>query len=163
MAAQASVILETEHFVAFHPFASLSPFHTWFFPRHHLSSFDEIQDPELEDFACALKSVLAKLYFGLNNPDYNYSIRSIPTRGVVKWLTTPQVSSMWVATCQRPCRTAALDGQRSFRDRILMSAKQGGMNLALWRRESRRSAITRVMPRCHLPLFPSSRTCSQPA
>jgi UDPglucose--hexose-1-phosphate uridylyltransferase len=78
--AQTRIVLETKYFVAFHPFASLSPFHTWIFPQHHLSSFHEIPDPELEDFAHALKSVLAKLYFGLNNPDYNYSIRSIPTR-----------------------------------------------------------------------------------
>jgi UDPglucose--hexose-1-phosphate uridylyltransferase len=27
-----------------------------------------------------MKIVLAKLYVGLNNPSYNYSIRSIPTR-----------------------------------------------------------------------------------
>lgn len=27
-----------------------------------------------------LKQVLAKLYYGLNDPDYNYIIRSIPTR-----------------------------------------------------------------------------------
>jgi UDPglucose--hexose-1-phosphate uridylyltransferase len=25
-----------------------------------------------------LKTVLAKLYYGLNNPDYNYNIRSVP-------------------------------------------------------------------------------------
>ena len=27
-----------------------------------------------------LRQVLARLYYGLNNPDFNYSIRSIPVR-----------------------------------------------------------------------------------
>ncbi len=31
------------------------------------------------DLADNLKTVLAKLYYGLNDPDYNYIIRSIPT------------------------------------------------------------------------------------
>lgn len=73
------VIVESEHFVAFVPYAALSPFHTWIFPRRHASSFDDITDTEIMDLAYVLKTVLAKLYYGLNDPDYNYTIRSIPT------------------------------------------------------------------------------------
>lgn len=73
------VIVESEHFVAFIPYAALSPFHTWIFGRRHTSSFDDITDAEIVDLAYNLKTVLAKLYYGLNNPDYNYTIRSIPT------------------------------------------------------------------------------------
>lgn len=73
------VIVEKEHFVAFIPYAALSPFHIWIFPRRHSSSFDEITDVEIVDLAETLKSVLSQLYYGLNNPDYNYTIRSIPT------------------------------------------------------------------------------------
>jgi len=73
------VIVESEHFVAFIPYAALSPFHTWIFGRRHTSSFDDISDAEILDLAYNLKTVLAKLYYGLNNPDYNYTIRSIPT------------------------------------------------------------------------------------
>lgn len=73
------VVLESEHFVAFIPYAALSPFHTWIFGRRHTSSFDDISDAEILDLAYNLKTVLAKLYYGLNNPDYNYTIRSIPT------------------------------------------------------------------------------------
>ena len=72
------VIFESQHFVAFIPYAALSPFHIWIFPRRHSSSFDEITDPEIADLADTLKTVLAKLYYGLNNPDYNYNIRSAP-------------------------------------------------------------------------------------
>ena len=73
------VIVEGKHFVAFHPYAALSPFHTWIYPRRHMSSFDQISDEEITDLAFTLRTFLAKLYFGLGNPDYNYSIRSIPT------------------------------------------------------------------------------------
>ena len=74
------IVFETEHFVAFIPYAALSPFHLWIFPRRHASSFDDLFDTELTDFAVCLQVVLAKIYHGLNDPDYNYSIRSVPTR-----------------------------------------------------------------------------------
>jgi UDPglucose--hexose-1-phosphate uridylyltransferase len=79
--AKERIVLETEHFVAFIPYAALSPFHLWIFPRQHSSSFGDISEPELADLAYTLKTVLAKLFYGLNNPAYNYTIRSLPTDG----------------------------------------------------------------------------------
>ncbi|MBP0002049.1 MAG: galactose-1-phosphate uridylyltransferase [Cyanobacteria bacterium SID2] len=79
LAAQERIIYESEYFVAFIPYAALSPFHTWIFPRRHVSSFENITEAEIFDLAENLKTVLSKLYIGLNNPDYNYTIRSIPT------------------------------------------------------------------------------------
>ncbi len=73
------IVVAGEHFVAFIPYAALSPFHLWIFPRRHTSSFDEITDVEITDLAKMLKILLGKLFYGLNNPDYNYTIRSIPT------------------------------------------------------------------------------------
>ncbi|MGO9480433.1 MAG: galactose-1-phosphate uridylyltransferase [Candidatus Kryptoniota bacterium] len=78
--AKERLIYQSENFVAFIPYAALSPFHTWIFPLKHKSSFDEISDAEIKDLAKCLRTVLAKLYHGLNDPDFNYSIRSIPTR-----------------------------------------------------------------------------------
>ncbi len=77
--AKERIIYENQHFVALIPYAALSPFHTWIFPRHHASSFDEITPEEMVDLAKTFKTVLGKLYYGLQNPDYNYTIRSIPT------------------------------------------------------------------------------------
>ena len=74
------IIFQTRNFVAFIPYAALSPFHTWIFPLRHCSSYDEISDSEIKDLARCMRTVLAKLYHGLNDPDFNYSIRSIPTR-----------------------------------------------------------------------------------
>lgn len=72
------IILETEHFVVFVPFAAGTPFHMWIFPRQHRADFSQIEDIELQDLARTLRTTLAKLYYGLNNPDYNYIIRSAP-------------------------------------------------------------------------------------
>ena len=74
------IVFESEHFVAFIPYAALSPFHLWIFPRRHQSSYGDLMDGELDDLAVNLRTVLAKMYHGLNNPDFNYSIRSIPIR-----------------------------------------------------------------------------------
>ncbi len=78
LTAKERIILETSHFVSFVPYASLSPFHTWFLPKRHTASFADINDAEIEDLAKNLKTVLAKFYYGLDNPDYNYVIRSVP-------------------------------------------------------------------------------------
>jgi UDPglucose--hexose-1-phosphate uridylyltransferase len=79
LASHERVIEENKHFVAFIPYAALSPFSMWIFPKRHASSFDEITEPEIESLAPVLKGVLARLHVALDNPDYNYSIRSIPT------------------------------------------------------------------------------------
>lgn len=74
------IIFENTHFVAFIPYAALSPFHIWIFPRRHSSCFEQITAPEILGLAEALKMSLAKLYYGLDNPDYNYTIRSLPSK-----------------------------------------------------------------------------------
>ncbi|MFA5857519.1 MAG: galactose-1-phosphate uridylyltransferase [Elusimicrobiota bacterium] len=75
---QERVIFETSHFVALTPYAALTPFHTWIFPKRHSSSFSTTNDGELEDLAYVMKLMLGKLYYGLANPDYNFCIRSVP-------------------------------------------------------------------------------------
>ena len=78
LAAQERIVYETKHFVAFIPYAALSPFHLWIFPKRHEASFEEIREEEISDLAHNLQTILRKLSKGLNNPDYNYTIRSIP-------------------------------------------------------------------------------------
>lgn len=73
------VVVRTEHFVSFVPYASLSPFHMWIFPRRHMASFGEIHDPEMTDLAHNLQETLARLYHGLDNPDFNFTIRTAPS------------------------------------------------------------------------------------
>ncbi len=70
------IILDSKHFLTFIPYAALSPFHTWIFPKRHMASFGDINDEEITDLAYSLKTVLLKFYNGIENPDYNYVIRS---------------------------------------------------------------------------------------
>jgi len=72
------VIEVSSHFLAFIPYASLSPFSLYLFPRRHMACFGEINPEEIRDLARVLQAVLAKLYFGLGNPAYNYVIRTAP-------------------------------------------------------------------------------------
>ena len=73
------IIAETEHFVCFTPFAALTPFHTWIYPKRHSSNYGRITDAELVDLSKILRLSLGKFYFGLNDPDFHYVIRSAPT------------------------------------------------------------------------------------
>lgn len=71
------VIVDSKHFASFIPFAALSPFHTWIFPKRHMQSFAHTNEEELIDLAYTLQTTLAKLYHGLDDPDYNLVIRSL--------------------------------------------------------------------------------------
>ena len=73
------VVMETESFVVFHPFASHQPFETWVVPKIHQASFGNASAEGLEDLAHVLRITLLKLYRGLNNPDFNYVIDTAPT------------------------------------------------------------------------------------
>lgn len=74
------VVEENEHFTAFIPFAALSPFHLWIFPKRHCASFECLQEEEIRSLASILRRVLRRLYDGLNDPDYNFVIRSAPKK-----------------------------------------------------------------------------------
>ena len=70
------IILNTEHFVTLVPFAALSPFHTWIFPKRHCATFSSVREEEVVDLSSHLKTILRKFYVGLEDPDFNYVIRS---------------------------------------------------------------------------------------
>jgi UDPglucose--hexose-1-phosphate uridylyltransferase len=78
LAEQDRIVLTTEHFVALEPFASPTPFATHIFPRRHMANFGDISPAEISDLARTLRKVLGKLYHGLGNPDFNYTLRSAP-------------------------------------------------------------------------------------
>ncbi|OIO75664.1 MAG: galactose-1-phosphate uridylyltransferase [Elusimicrobia bacterium CG1_02_37_114] len=72
------VVVETGSFLSIVPYAALSPFHMWLLPKRHMSTFAEINDNELNDLARNLKTTLAKIYYGLDNPDFNFAVRTGP-------------------------------------------------------------------------------------
>jgi UDPglucose--hexose-1-phosphate uridylyltransferase len=76
---QTRIVLKGEHFVAMEVFASATPFATHIFPLRHMASFGDISDLEIVDLARVLRTLLAKIYVGLENPDLNFTVRSGPT------------------------------------------------------------------------------------
>jgi UDPglucose--hexose-1-phosphate uridylyltransferase len=72
------VVISTDNFVVFAPFASRFPFETWILPKKHESNFENLQEDEAKELAYVLKSVLAKLEATLDFPPYNYIIHSAP-------------------------------------------------------------------------------------
>jgi UDPglucose--hexose-1-phosphate uridylyltransferase len=75
------VVASNSHFVAFLPFAALNPFHLWIYPVRHCASFGDSSEAELAALSQILRLVLRKICFGLANPDYNLSVRTIPREG----------------------------------------------------------------------------------
>ncbi len=78
------IVLETDRFLVFHPFASRSPFETWIAPKRHNSCFGSCADEELADLAYVLKNVLGALYVQLDNPDFNFVIHTAPVEDEAK-------------------------------------------------------------------------------
>lgn len=78
LAAKKRVVLENEKFVAFVPFAALSPFHVWVLPKRHTPAFHETTDDELAALAKLLPELLRKIDAGLNKPDFSFVIQSTP-------------------------------------------------------------------------------------
>lgn len=72
------VINLSKSFVAIVPFAALSRYHIWVFPRRHMAHFGDVSDEELPELASVLRTVFRQLYYGLGDPDYNFLIRSAP-------------------------------------------------------------------------------------
>jgi UDPglucose--hexose-1-phosphate uridylyltransferase len=72
------MIVESNHFVAFEPFASRLPFETWIVPTRHRAAFVDIDSDELLDLARVLGQTLRSLRVVLGDFNYNYVIHSVP-------------------------------------------------------------------------------------
>jgi UDPglucose--hexose-1-phosphate uridylyltransferase len=65
------IVMETDRFVVFHPFASRRPFETWIMPMANQASFGQTSIEDIKNLAPILRITLLKLYRGLDNPDFN--------------------------------------------------------------------------------------------
>ncbi|MBI4295050.1 MAG: galactose-1-phosphate uridylyltransferase [Chloroflexi bacterium] len=73
------IVLETDEFLVFHPFASRYPFETWIAPKKHCSSFGLITESQLSELAWVLKRYLSKMHSLLKAPHYNLMVNTSPT------------------------------------------------------------------------------------
>jgi UDPglucose--hexose-1-phosphate uridylyltransferase len=74
------LVAKSKYFVGFIPYAAFSPFHLWIVPRRHCPSFADAATREIVDLGRIMRTILRKLYYGLQDPDYNYVIRSPPVK-----------------------------------------------------------------------------------
>ena len=72
------IVLENEHFTALCPFASRAAYAVQIVPRQPEPYFENSTPEQREALAEVLHDVLAKFYWGLGNPSYNYFIYSAP-------------------------------------------------------------------------------------
>ena len=74
------IINRSSNFVSFVPFAAISPFHVWLMPLRHSPDFGTLTGDELTDLSAHIRCLLRKIYFGLDDPDYSFVVRSILER-----------------------------------------------------------------------------------
>lgn len=72
------VVLETDEFLVFCPFASRFPFETWILPKHQSSRYENIPRQGIEDLGGVLKQTLQKFERALDDPPYNYMLNTAP-------------------------------------------------------------------------------------
>lgn len=77
--AKVRVVLKTEAFVVFHPFASRAPFETWIVPRRPQPSFGQISRADRHALGRVMRRTLGGLTRALDDPDFNYIVHSAPT------------------------------------------------------------------------------------
>ena len=76
--AKKRVVSENNSFIAFCPFASKISFEINIFPKKHQPYFEKITAKEKQDLAQILKIVLSQLKKSLDDPDYNFYIKTAP-------------------------------------------------------------------------------------
>lgn len=72
------IVLETDNFIVFVPFAARTPFEMWVLPKKHYSSYERISAMDTKELGFVMRQTLGKLHKALNNPAYNFMILSAP-------------------------------------------------------------------------------------
>ncbi len=72
------IILETDSFITFCPYAAQFPFETWILPKRHSCAFQEITYEEIEGLGISLMSILKRLKKIFGNLSFNYFIHTAP-------------------------------------------------------------------------------------
>lgn len=75
------IVFENKDFIAFCPFVSRSAFEVRIYPKFHAPYFERITPESKIQLAEALKTTLAKINIGLDNPPYNFFLHTAPCDG----------------------------------------------------------------------------------
>src|SRR5262249_14324203 len=72
------IVVESDNFLAFCPFASRFARETWIVPRAHASHYENLGDEQASELATVLLRVLSKIEASFPQPAYNYIIHTAP-------------------------------------------------------------------------------------
>jgi UDPglucose--hexose-1-phosphate uridylyltransferase len=72
------IILETDHYIVFAPYAARFPFESWILPKQHASHFDTISPSGMQNLASVLQRLLRKIDKTLEQPAYNFVLHTAP-------------------------------------------------------------------------------------
>ncbi len=81
-AAGVRIVQESEHFLAFCPFASRFPLETWVLPKSHASHFENGPATGRAELASLLQQLVARLETLVERLAYNYAIHTAPLRAL---------------------------------------------------------------------------------
>ena len=72
------IVIETDHFIAFAPYAARFPFECWILPKQHASHFDTISPTAMQNLASVLQRLLRRVDKTLEEPPYNFVLHTAP-------------------------------------------------------------------------------------
>ena len=72
------IVNETEHFIAYCPFASRFAFETWILPTQHANRFEQMEDEKLFDLACVARDAIKRIQRSMDGAAYNLVLRNSP-------------------------------------------------------------------------------------
>jgi UDPglucose--hexose-1-phosphate uridylyltransferase len=91
------LILETDDFIVFAPYASRIPFEVSILPKEHQARFDYISDKAIGQLAYVLKVATGQLFIKLDDPAFNLYLHTMPFNHK-KSLTHNEASYHWYLT-----------------------------------------------------------------
>ncbi|MDX9702689.1 MAG: DUF4931 domain-containing protein [Candidatus Auribacterota bacterium] len=110
------IVYENAGFIAFCPFASRFPFEIWVMPKRHYADFENITPEEIPVLADMMINTLGKLSVALNNPQYNFMLRTGPVRWMRSgyWTTIDQDFHWHIEIMPRLTRLAGFEWGTGF-------------------------------------------------
>lgn len=72
------VVIDTERFVAFEPYAPRTPFETWIVPKIHASHYEDLSLEDAAELSTVLRQSITKLERALGTIAYNYMLFTAP-------------------------------------------------------------------------------------
>lgn len=106
------IVVETDSFLCFSPFASRSPFEMWILPKKHSADFGRLDEKVFGELAGLLKTALSKLRVLLDDPPFNLILHTAPFRDGKKhhqWLSVDENYHWYLQISPRLTKSAGFE------------------------------------------------------